>query len=118
VRGEGREERKVEIVEISGRHELWIDNWTVPLVAPREVDGGRIEFIVDHRLGYVVDAANFESVAKLLADVIAVAWGYACHPRDGDFDKARFVRVPHPTLAPRHKVELGGPPHPEEADRG
>lgn len=100
---------KVEVVEISGRRELWIDNWTVPLLAPRERDGGEIEFILDHRLGYVVDAKNFETVARLLADTIAVCWGYACHPRDADFDRSRFSHLPHPSLGPRHMSELGAP---------
>lgn len=92
-----------EIVGPFHRRELVVEGWTVPFVEAIELDGGRIHFVVDHRFGYDVAAADFEQVAGLLADAVAIALGMPSHPR-GDLtaDERRhwFAHLSHGALRP------------------
>lgn len=86
--------------------EVHICDWSVPLLQAYERDGGMVDLVIDRRMAVTVDAAHFERVAEFVADVIGVCWGYGAHPRDSAFNRDHFARVPHPSLAPRHQVEI------------
>lgn len=75
----------VEIVGPFQHRELHVGGWSVPFITCCEVDGGKVEFVVDRRLGFTVSAGDFEQVARLVANSIAVALGVSCFP--GDFDE-------------------------------
>lgn len=107
----------VEIVGPFHDREVVIDGWRVPLLSACERDGGQISLVVDHRMGVAVPAAQFDQFARFVADVIGVCWGYGAHPRDEEgIDekspeghaerRARFARVPHPSLAPSRIFEI------------
>ena len=91
------------------RRQLVVDGWTVPFLDVGEADGGRIHFVVDHRMGFSVGAADFEQVASLVANAIAVAIGMPCHPSsDASLEDREhlFRHVQHPALAPSQVKEL------------
>lgn len=100
----------VELVGPFERHELVVDGWSVPLIEAHELDGGQVSFIVDHRFGFLVSAGDFEQVAHLLANAIAVAVGFSCHPRGDDPDEVsrleKHMHI-HPVLRPRRMIGIG-----------
>jgi hypothetical protein len=101
----------IEIVGPFQHRELHIDGWCVPFVNVIEVDGGRVHFTMDRRLGFNVSAADFEQAARLLATGMALALGMPCWP-DGDFasdeERERFMgHVPF-MLRPRRVVAIEG----------
>jgi hypothetical protein len=106
-----RSEGSVQIIGPFKERTLVIDGWSVPLVTACEVDGGRIEIVVDHRLSYTVSAGDFDQAARMLANGIAVALGLPSHP-SGDLsadDHDRLVRsVQHRALAPQRVLEIEG----------
>lgn len=90
-------------------YRLVVDGWRVPLVEVIEEDGGNVMFLLDGRIGFSVPAAQFEIVADLVANAIAIALGLPCHPaRLGDEDELQsaLARLPHFTLAPRRLTEI------------
>jgi hypothetical protein len=95
---------EVELVGPFNERRLVIDGWSVPFLEAVELDGGRFNFTLDHRLGLEVDAEHFERTARFLADAIAVALGLPSHPR-GDKSleetQAMWALLPHPALAPK-----------------
>jgi hypothetical protein len=115
-------EGKVELVGPFSERRLVIDGWDVPFLEAVEMDGGKFNFTLDHRLGLEVDAEHFESVARFLADAIAVALGLPSHPRgEKDLDElqAMWALLPHPALAPRRTKGIEGiSAQPEEREDG
>jgi len=83
-----------------------VEGWTVPLLTAFHEPGGQTLLLIDKRLGYSFDAASIDNATRFAADLIATCWGYGAHPRDENFDRARFSRVPHFVLQPRHCVEI------------
>jgi hypothetical protein len=100
-----------EIVGPFNERRLVIDGWQVPFLEATEVDGGRIHFTLDHRLGLDVEAKDFEPFARFLADAIAIALGLPSHP-EGEKSLEEVQRMwallPHPALAPKQLKELSG----------
>ena len=98
-----------EIVGPFNERRLVVNGWQVPLLEAVEMDGGAINFTLDHRLGLEIEAKDFDRVARFLADCIAVALGLPCHP-DGDMSYEEIQRmwslVPHRTLAPQRLHEI------------
>lgn len=84
-----------------------LDGWTVPLIQAWEVDGGTVCVVVEDVFAYTIPAGEAENVIRLIANVIASAWGYRCHPQEDEElfvdRRAAFARVPHPFLAP-HRI--------------
>lgn len=97
-----------EIVGPFNDYRLVVDGWEVPFMQAIEVDGGRINLVVDHRLGFSVSAAEFDQVARLVAHSIAVALGMASHP-EGDLseeERQRRMGHLHQALRPRRLMEI------------
>lgn len=68
-----------------------VDGWTVPFLEAVPVNGGRIDLTLDRRYGLVLSVAEAERIVPFIADAIAIALGYTCHPReDWDAPKRRF----------------------------
>lgn len=64
-----------------------------PSVVGREF----VSFTVDRRLGFDIPAEHSDTVARLVADAVAVSLGYACHPRP-DHERA-VPRTPYQSRA-------------------
>lgn len=104
------EERSIELVGPFHERRLVIDGWSVPFLEAVEMDGGKFNFTLDHRLGLEVDAEHFERVARFLADAIAVALGLPSHPsgdKTREETQAMWALLPHPGLAPRRTKAIG-----------
>lgn len=72
-----------------------VDERRVPFLESTLRPGGIISLTLDGRYGIDLSAAEAERVVPFLADAIAVAMGYASHPRCGQDPIARpvFPRV-------------------------
>jgi len=60
-----------------------VDGRRVPFLAAHPVDGGKVDLTLDDRYALLLDVQTAERVIPLLADAIAIAMGYTCHPRPG-----------------------------------
>jgi hypothetical protein len=111
----------VELVGPFTERRLIVDGWQVPFLDVTEVDGGRVHFTLDKRLGFDVGAADFEQVAHLVANCIAVASGLPCHPRGDLTPEERTAAFAHATvhwtLLPRRTVGIEMVGTEEEAER-
>jgi hypothetical protein len=73
-------------VEYVGPFERWsvvVDGSEVPLLDAQPLPGGRVSLTLDRRYGLNLTVADAERVVPFLAQAIAVASGYACHPTNG-----------------------------------
>jgi hypothetical protein len=71
-------------------HAVTVDGRRVPFLEATPLNGGRVDLTLDNRYGLVLDLATAERVIPFLADAIAIAMGYTCHPRpDWDGPKPR-----------------------------
>jgi hypothetical protein len=72
-------------------YRLVINGWTVPHLEARQNDG-EVILSLDKRLGLSInDQTTPGQIIAFVADAIAVAKGYACHPRkDGWEDEDRI----------------------------
>ncbi len=64
-------------------HRVTVDSWTVPFVTASPMNGGRVNLSLDQRYGLVLTVAELDRFMPFLADAIAIALGYTCHPRSG-----------------------------------
>jgi hypothetical protein len=62
-------------------HDVVVNGWRVPLVEAQPQGEDRILLVLDGRLGAEFSVEEAERVVPFLADAIAVALGYGCHPR-------------------------------------
>lgn len=72
--------------EITGpvqRRDVLVDGRKVPFLAAYPENGGIISLILDDRYGLEVTVADAEAFIPWIADAIAIALGYTCHPRPG-----------------------------------
>jgi hypothetical protein len=67
------------------QHDVVVDGWKVPLLHahPTGANDNEIMLVIDHRLAETFTVAEAERFVPFLADAIAVALGYTCHP-NGD----------------------------------
>ena len=76
------------------RHAVTVNGWQVPLVDAHMQGEDRVLLVLDERLGTEFSVEEAERVVPFLADAIAVALGYGCHPRRDDDDALSAV-LPH-----------------------
>jgi hypothetical protein len=57
-----------------------VNGHQVPLLSAGINNGGNVELTLDDRIALTLDVAVAEEVIPFLADAIAVAMGYTCHP--------------------------------------
>lgn len=72
-------------IEYVGPFNEWrvvVDGWQVPFLSCIPLDGGKVDLDLDGRYGLILDVATAERVVPFLADAIAIALGFTCHPRE------------------------------------
>jgi hypothetical protein len=72
--------------EIAGpveSHRVIVNGRRVPFLDALPLNGGKISLLLDNRYALDVSVADAETFIPWIADAIAVAMGYTCHPRRG-----------------------------------
>lgn len=87
----------VEYVGPFQRHDVVVRGRQVPLLEAHPTDDGHIHLVLDHRFGLDLTLLDAERVVPFLADVIAIAMGYTCHP-DAEDDPSNWRRHPFPVM--------------------
>ncbi len=72
-----------EIIGPFATHWVMVDGRQVPFLEAAPANGGKISLTLDQRYGLDLSVADAETVIPFIADCIAVAMGYTCHPRAG-----------------------------------
>lgn len=72
-----------EIVGPFSSHWVVVNGRQVPFLEAAPANGGKIHLTLDQRYGLDISVADAESFIPWIADAIAVAMGYTCHPRAG-----------------------------------
>jgi hypothetical protein len=62
-------------------HAVSVNGWQVPLIEAHMQGEDRVMLVIDGRLGGEFSTSEAERVIPFVADAIAVALGYGCHPR-------------------------------------
>jgi len=70
-----------EIVGPFSVHRVIVDGREVPFLDAMPANGGIIHLLLDQRYGLDITVADAETFIPWIADAIAVAMGYTCHPR-------------------------------------
>lgn len=82
---------RVSLIGPHDEHMVTVDGWTVPFLTAQPVNGGRVDLTLDNRYGLVLDIAEAERIVPFIADAVAIALGYTCHPReDWEGPKRRY----------------------------
>jgi hypothetical protein len=79
-------------------HDVVVEGRQVPFLRAMPIDGGEIDLTLDRRYGLILTTAEAERFVPFLANAIAVALGYTCHP-DAERDSPRS-RHPFPRVTP------------------
>jgi hypothetical protein len=74
---------RFEIVGPFTSHEVVVQGRVVPHLTAEPLSGGRIALTLDDRYDVHLSVEEADRVVPFLADCIAVASGYTCHPREG-----------------------------------
>lgn len=64
-------------------HRVIVDGRRVPFLEALPVNGGKISLLLDGRYALDISVADADAFIPWIADAIAVAMGYTCHPRAG-----------------------------------
>jgi hypothetical protein len=85
-------------------HEVVVDGWTVPLLHahPCGDHDESVMLVVDKRLALTVTVEEAERFVPFVADAIAVALGYTCHPNE-DAEQP-LVKQPQPRPVRMHAI--------------
>jgi hypothetical protein len=67
-------------------HKVVVDGWSVPHLHahPNGENDESVMLVIDERLAATFSIEEAERFVPFLADAIAVALGYTCHPRTGE----------------------------------
>lgn len=76
-------------------HDITVDEHRVPFLHASLPTEGEVHLVLDRRFGLELSVEEAERVVPFLAQVVAVAMGYACHPRGDEEARKRppFPRV-------------------------
>jgi hypothetical protein len=85
-------------------HEVVVDGWAVPLLQaqPTGENDESVMLILDKRLAVTVSVEEAERFVPFLADAIAIALGYTCHPNE-DAEQP-LVKQPQPRPVRMHGI--------------
>ena len=89
-------ENRVELVGPFEAHEIVIGGRVVPYLQASPGPDGGVHVNLDRRLGVDLSADEAQRILPFIADCIAVAAGYTCHPHEECPEPARrslFVRL-------------------------
>jgi len=76
----------VNSYEITGPlqvRKVLVDGRAVPFLEACPLAGGKISLLLDGRYALDISVADADAFIPWIADAIAVAMGYTCHPRPG-----------------------------------
>jgi len=76
----------VNSYEITGPFQVrkvLVDGRAVPFLEACPLAGGKISLLLDGRYALDISVADADAFIPWIADAIAVAMGYTCHPRPG-----------------------------------
>ena len=90
----------VEFVGPFQHHEVVVDGWSVPLLEAHPQPGGKVVVSLDQRYQVEMSLTEADRFLPFVANAIAVALGFACHP---NFDTEPKNSPP---LLPRRTVGL------------
>lgn len=90
------------------QHEVCVDGWKVPFLHahPGGEADENVMLVLDDRLALTVSVEEAERFVPFLADCIAVALGYPCHP-DEDAEQP-LVKQPQPRPVRMHGIAAEG----------
>ena len=71
----------VEFIGPFRHHEVVVNGWKVPYLSATPGNGGIVHITLDHRFDLDLTVEEADRVLPFLADCIAVASGYSCHPK-------------------------------------
>ena len=101
--------------EITGpiqTRKVLVDGRAVPFLEAAPVNGGKISLLLDGRYGLDISVADAEAFVPWIADAIAIALGYTCHPRAG-IKPLRSTPFP-----PSHSIDWTETEGPEDDPHG
>jgi hypothetical protein len=86
------------------QHDVVVDGWKVPLVhaQPMVDQDDRVTLVLDNRLAESFTVEEAERFIPFLADAIAIALGYPCHP-DEDAEQP-LLKQPQPRPVRAHTI--------------
>lgn len=89
-------------------HDVVVDGWKVPLLHahPCGDNDESIMLVIDHRLAATISVEEAERFVPFLADAIAVALGYTCHPNEDTAELPSRQPQPRPVRAHTIVAEL------------
>ena len=64
-------------------HRVIVEGHRVPFLEALPANGGKPSLVLDGRYGLDISVADAGEVMPFIADRVAVAMGYACHPSQG-----------------------------------
>jgi hypothetical protein len=96
---------RLEFVGPFKEYRVVVNGWQVPLLEGEELDGGTVWLTLDNRLGCEIPAGLAEKVVPFIADCIAVALGYGCHPR-GDEVPREVALKRGPLVRPKRLLDI------------
>lgn len=91
------------------RYPVVVNEWTVPHLQAKHTEHG-VTLTLDNRLALDLnDDTTPGQIISFIADAIAIAKGYACHPRkDGWLDEDRTTPPSNPLWPWTHFVPFDG----------
>jgi hypothetical protein len=86
------------------QHEVVVDGWSVPLLHahPGGDHDENVTLVLDSRLAATFTVEEAERFVPFLADAIAIALGYTCHPNE-DAEQP-LTRQPQPRPVRMHGI--------------
>ena len=85
-------------------HDVVVNGWQVPFLEAHPQGEDRILLVVDQRLGAEFSVQEAERMIPFMADAIAVALGYGCHPGQ----HTEKLPAPLPPVRPRRVTSVIG----------
>lgn len=70
----------VELIGPFKTHAVAVNGYRVPFLDASPMDGGTVALTLDHRYGLEVPVADLDATVEFIANCIAVAAGFTCHP--------------------------------------
>jgi hypothetical protein len=77
-------------------YDVVVNGRRIPFLSATPMNGGRVHLTIDNRLGIDLSVEEAERFVPFLADGIAVALGYTCHPEpewEGPTTRQPFPRM-------------------------
>jgi len=86
------------------QHDVVVDGWSVPLLHahPSGEHDETVMLVLDNRLALTISVEEAERFVPFLADAIAIALGYTCHPNEDE--EPPLIKQPQPRPMRTHGI--------------